>query len=155
MQLIYYIYLPVVKTTCPVVRSDYRRKKCYILAMAATNTICSDNSAFQNLTCSNIDIIDGVTLENHVFLISQLPCCAQLALPYRAKITGRIKNDMTEDVLLAVTVTLRDNNGLALAEYNDVIAIDEKQKGEFEVKLIEYDDRAKTYSLTVKKTEQF
>ncbi len=122
--------------------------------MATTHRICLDNSAFQKLTCRNIDIIDGVTLENHVFLVSQLPCCTQLALPYRAKITGRIKNGTAEDVLLVVTVTLRDDNGMALAEYNDVIAIDEKQKGEFEVKLIEYDDRATTYSLTIMKTEQ-
>ena len=105
--------------------------------------------------CNNIDIAEGIMLENHIFLVSQLPCCAQLALPYWAKITGRIINSKAEEMLLTIMATVFDNDGLALADYTDVMALDGGQKGEFEVKLVEYHDRAKTYSLTIKETEQF
>ena len=64
-------------------------------------------------------------------------------------------NNKAEEVLLAVTVTLLDNDGLALADYTDMMALDGRQKGEFEVKLVEYHDRAKTYALTIKEREHF
>ena len=73
--------------------------------MAANDTICSNDSAFQHLDCNNIHVTEGIILENHIFLVSQLPCCAQLALPYWAKITGRIINNKAEEVLLAIVVT--------------------------------------------------
>ena len=122
--------------------------------MAVNDTIYSDNPAFQRLNCNNVDVPEGIVLENHIFLISQLPCCAQLALPFWAKITGRIINNKAEEMLLTIVVTLFDNEGFVLADYTDVIALDGGQKGEFEVKLIEHLDRAKAYALTVKETEQ-
>jgi len=123
--------------------------------MALNNTICSNNTAFKDLICNNVDITEGIMLENHIFLISQLPCCAQLALPFWAKITGRIINNKTEEVLLAVVVRVFDSDGSALANCTDVMALDGGQKGEFEIKLVEYHDRAKTYTLGIKETEQF
>jgi hypothetical protein len=71
-----------------------------------------------------IQIADGVELENHVFLVSQLPCCAQIALPFWAKITGRIKNNRTEEVLLNIAVTLFDNAGSPLTDYLDTIVLE-------------------------------
>jgi hypothetical protein len=123
--------------------------------MAPDSTICSNGPAFQHLVCSNIDIAEGIVLESNIFLVSQLPCCAQLALPFWAKITGRIINNKAEEMLLSITATIFDNDGSALAGYSDVMALDGGRKGEFEVKLVEYHDRATTYSLTIKETEQF
>ena len=123
--------------------------------MGADDVICSNGPASQRLSCSGIHIIEGVTLEKHIFLVSQLPCCAQLALPYWAKITGRIVNNQAEEVLLTVAVTLLHNDGSMLADYADVIALDGGQKVEFEVKLIEQHDSAKSYALTIKEMEQF
>lgn len=125
------------------------------LVMVTNDTICLNNPAFHQLKCDYINIIEGITLENHVFLISQLPCCAQLALPFWAKITGRIHNNRAEDVFLTIAATIFDNDGSLLAVYTDVIALDEEQKGEFEVKLVEHNDRAKTYALTIKEMEQY
>ena len=123
--------------------------------MTAANTTCSNSGAFQHLNCNSIQVPESIILENHIFLISQLPCCAQLALPFWAKITGRIINNKAEEVLLTIVATVFDNDGLALADYTDVMALDGGQKGEFEVKLVEYYSRATTYSLTIKETEQF
>ena len=122
--------------------------------MTANNTICSNDPAFQHLSCNDIHVTEGIVLESHIFLVSQLPCCAQLALPFWAKITGRIINNKAEEKLLTVTITLFDNDGLAFTDYTDVMALDGWQKGEFEVKLAEHHDRAKTYTLTIKETEQ-
>jgi len=123
--------------------------------MAVNDATCSNNPAFQHLSCSNIDIAEGLTLENHIFLVSQLPCCAQLALPYWAKITGWIINSKSEEMLLTITATVFDKDGLALADYTDVMALDGEQKGEFEVRLVEYCGKATIYSLAIKETEQF
>ena len=123
--------------------------------MGINDTICSNDPAFQHLGCNNIYVTEGITLENHIFLVSQLPCCAQLALPFWAKITGRIINNRGEEMLLTATVSLFDNDGLMLADYSDVMALDGGQKGEFEVKLFEHHERAKTYALVIKETEQF
>jgi hypothetical protein len=58
-------------------------------------------------------------------------------------------------MLLAIVVTLFDNDGLMLADYTDVMALDGGQKGEFEVKLVEHHEKTITYALTIKETEQF
>jgi len=100
-------------------------------------------------------VAEGIVLESHIFLGSQLPCCAQIALPYWAKITGKTINNRAEEVFLDIVATLFDDDGSMLADYTDVMALDGGQKGEFEVKLVEYHDRAKTYALTIKETEQF
>jgi hypothetical protein len=123
--------------------------------MASNNTICSDNLGFQHLGCNDIDVPEDIVLESHIFLVSQLPCCAQLALPFWAKITGKIINNRAEEVFLTILATVFDKDGLRLAAYTDVIALDEEQKGEFEIKLVEHHDRAKTYALTITETEQF
>jgi hypothetical protein len=123
--------------------------------MAVNDTTCSNDPAFKHLICNNIDIAEGIVLESHIFLISQLPCCAQLALPFWAKITGWIINNKAEEMLLTIVATIFDNDGLALTDYTDLMALDGGQKGEFEVKLVEYHDRAKTYALTIKETAQF
>jgi hypothetical protein len=123
--------------------------------MVSNNTICSDNLGFQHLGCNDINAPEDIVLESHIFLVSQLPCCAQLALPFWAKITGKIINNRAEEVFLTIVATLFDNDGLMLAAYTDVIALDEEQKGEFEIKLVEHYDRAKTYALTITETEQF
>lgn len=119
----------------------------------AADVICSNDAAFQHLRCDDIQVPDGILLENHIFLISQLPCCAQLALPYWAKITGKISNNQREEVLLSVVVTLFDNDGSILADYSDVIALDAGEKGEFEVKLAEHHHRAETYTIIIEQRE--
>lgn len=145
----------VVKRYRFTVKDDSERKKWYIFTMAANDTICPTSPAFQRLMCNDIYVIEGIALEDHIFLVSQLPCCAQLALPYWAKITGRVINNRVEEMLLAIVVTLFDSDGLMLTEYSDVMALDEGQRGEFEVKLVQDHDRATTYALTIKETEQF
>ena len=123
--------------------------------MASNNTMCSDNPGVQHPGCNEIDAPENIVLESHIFLVSQLPCCAQLALPFWAKITGRIINNRAEEVFLTIVATVFDNDGSMLGAYTDVIALDEEQEGEFEVKLVDHHDRAKTYALTITETEQF
>ena len=121
--------------------------------MSTNNITCMNDLASLQLQRGAIQIADGVELENHVFLVSQLPCCAQIALPFWAKITGRIKNNRAEEVLLNIAVTLFDNEGSPLADYLDTIALEKEERGEFEVKLVEFHDRAKTYNIAIKETE--
>jgi len=121
--------------------------------MDQPNPSYCEGGEFRRLPCLRIELADGMDLEYHLFLVSQLPCCAQIALPFWAKITGRIRNDRTEDALLKITVRLLDNDGLPLADYTDVMALDGEQNGDFEVRLIEHEDLAKDYTLTVEEVE--
>lgn len=115
---------------------------------------CINDPVSRQLQCTDTVIVDGILLENHLFLISLLPCCAQLALPYWAKITGRIVNQGTNEVLLNIAVTLFDDGGAPLTDYTDMIALDGGEKGEFEVKLVDYHDRAKTYTISIEEEKQ-
>jgi hypothetical protein len=115
---------------------------------------CINDPAFRRPQCHDTKIVDGILLEDHLFLLSLLPCCSLLALPFWAKITGRIINEGTEEMLLNIKVTLLDDDGAPLTDYTDMIALDGGEKGEFEVKLIEYHDRAKTYTISIEETTQ-
>ena len=99
--------------------------------------------------CLGISLTDGITLEGHVFLLSILPCCAQLALPYWAKVSGWLTNDREEEAVLSIMVTLIDENSKPLAEYSDVIAIEKGEKGTFDVKLIDFQNSVQAYTIKV------
>ncbi len=133
---------------------DCKPENMVYFIIGTHDMMCANDTVFSQLQCGVIRVIDGVELENHIFLVSQLPCCAQIALPYWAKITGRIKNALPREVLLNIVATLFDNDDLMLADYTDVIALDRGEKGEFEVKLIEYHNGAKIYAIDIKEIEQ-
>lgn len=99
--------------------------------------------------CTGMRSIDGISIEGQVFLPSLMPCCGLLALPFWAKVSGRLVNEREEEALLTVTVTLRDANGQALADYSDIIAVEAGQKGAFDVKLLGFPETAETYSIAV------
>ena len=143
----------VVKTLYFPIGGEYRIKKWYIFTMDSNKTTCTDDPACRLLSCREIKLPEEVVLENHLLLISQLPCCAQIALPYWAKIMGRIINYRDEEVLLNVAVTLFDHKS-PLTEYTDTIALNAKEKGEFEVRLFEYHNRATAYAILIEELEQ-
>ena len=106
--------------------------------------------SLEDLFCYSIEIEEGIELKNHVLYMTQLPCCARLALPFWAKITGRIGNTMGKEGLFLVTIILLDDKNREIAQATDMIALDGHEHGDFEVKLEEHQDYAKAYSIAVK-----
>lgn len=99
--------------------------------------------------CIDVRSTDGIAFEGHVFLLSLLPCCAQLALPYWAKVSGWLTNAREEEAVLNITVTLFDENAKPLADYSDVVAIEPGEKGTFDVKLFDFQTSVQTYTIKV------
>jgi len=97
--------------------------------------------------------IDGISIEGQVFLPSLMPCCGLLALPFWAKISGWLVNERADEALITVTVTLFDASEKSLADYSDTIAVDAGQKSAFDVKLLDFQEIAETYSITVSDME--
>ena len=123
--------------------------------MTATNDligyITPQNS--RELTCTGIACVDGISFEGHVFLLSLMPCCGLLALPFWAKVSGRLVNEREEEAVLTVVVTLFDADGKHLADYSDVIAVEAGEKGTCDVKLLGFQETAETYTIAVTDTE--
>ncbi|NLT23007.1 MAG: hypothetical protein GXX82_08175 [Syntrophorhabdus sp.] len=119
--------------------------------MTATNDligyITPQNS--RELTCAGVTCVDGISFEGHVFLLSLMPCCGLLALPFWAKVSGRLVNEREEEAVLAVVVTLFDADGQRLADYSDVIAVEAGEKGTCDVKLLGFQETAETYTIAV------
>jgi hypothetical protein len=103
--------------------------------------------------CKGMCSIDGISVEGQVFLPSLMPCCGLLALPFWAKVSGWLINEREEEALITVTVTLFDTQDKVLADYSDVIAVETGQKGAFDVKLLDFQEIAETYSIAVSDRE--
>jgi len=103
--------------------------------------------------CTGIRSIDGISVEGQVFLPSLMPCCGLLALPFWAKVSGWLIYERPEEALITVTVTLFDAQGKVLADYSDVIAVEPGQKSPFDVKLLDFQEIAETYSIAVSDME--
>jgi hypothetical protein len=99
--------------------------------------------------CTSVRSIDGISIEGHVFLPSLMPCCGLLSLPFWAKISGWLINERQDETLITVTVTLFDEKNDMLGLYSDVIAVESGQKGAFDVKLLDFQETAETYSIAV------
>ena len=103
--------------------------------------------------CTGMRSIDGISIEGQVFLHSLMPCCGLLALPFWAKVSGWLLNEREEEALITVTVTLFDDKDNALADYSDTIAVESGQKGAFDVKLLDHQEIAETYSIATSDME--
>lgn len=123
--------------------------------MVETGVSCQPESggAFRQLHCLRVELPEHIIVEKQIFLISQLPCCANLALPYWGKIVGDIINLDSEERLLSIEATILDKDDDPICRYTDFIALESGCTGEFEIKVIQYDERAAAYSLAVIETE--
>jgi hypothetical protein len=119
--------------------------------MTATNNLigCITPQDTKELTCTGITCVDGISFEGHVFLLSLMPCCGLLALPFWAKVSGWLVNEREEEAVLTVVVTLFDADGKRLADYSDVIAVEAGEKGTCDVKLVDFQETAETYTVAV------
>lgn len=110
---------------------------------------CEDRREQKGPELKDVHPAEGIAFEGHVFLLSLLPCCAQLALPYWAKVSGWLRNEREEEAVLSIMVSLLDDNTKPLAEYSDVIAIEPGEKGTFDVKLTDFQNTTRSYTITV------
>ena len=97
---------------------------------------------------------DEIELKSHALFLSPPGCCAQTTLPYWAKVTGNIKNNSERELLLLVSVHLGDEDCTIVGTYSDIIAIDEKGQGTFDVKLVEYNKNINKNFVEIKEIDE-
>ncbi len=96
------------------------------------------------------ELPDGVELKGcHIFL-SPPGCCAQTTLPFWAKVAGKINNSVDRELLISITVHLVGADDAIIKSHGESMALDSKQTGEFDIKLVEYDEKIRKYSLEIK-----
>jgi hypothetical protein len=113
------------------------------------------------LTCQDkpptflkLDTAPGIEIKGHAFILSPPPCCSQTALPFWAKVIGGITNNRSEEITVRVAVRLFDGDGSLVATYSDDMMLEGGEKGEFDVKLTDFERRAGLYSLEVEATDE-
>jgi len=116
---------------------------------AADSNECRETGLLEKPELAEISISSGIELKSHIFLLSPAPCCAQSALPFWGKVQGKLCSSKTEDVLASAIVTLYDDGGSNIIQYSDTFAIEAGATTEFEVKLLEFRDLTKSYSITI------
>ncbi len=121
--------------------------------MIEGSAIRPSGTIFNRLPCVGVELPEYVEIGKQIFLISQLPCCANLALPYWAKITGDIINRGSDEKLLSVEAVILDQDNNAICSFEDFIALESGSKGKFEILIFQYDERAKAYALAVKEAQ--
>ncbi len=78
---------------------------------------------------------EALDLKRHVVLFPPMPCCAQLAAPYWAKIIGYIKNKTDKELLIEATVLLYDQDRNIIKECSEDIFLDGIGECEFDIQI--------------------
>lgn len=117
--------------------------------MSSEQTPCATIPADTALPIRTVVVPDGIEVSDILFLTSLLPCCAQIALPYWAKITGVIRNLTAGDRRIGVMASLVTASGSVAERYTDTVDLEGGERSSFEIKLIESRDRTVEISLVV------
>lgn len=110
---------------------------------------CREAGPLQEPELTEIRVSPEIELKSHIFLLSPVPCCAQSALPFWGKVQGKLYSSKQEGVLASAIITLYDDGGSNLIQYSDTFALEAGVTTEFEVKLLEFRDLTKAYSITI------
>jgi hypothetical protein len=97
---------------------------------------------------------DGLELKGQTVFLSPPGCCAQTALPFWAKVVGKVKNTTEREMLIDIAVQLMDAGDKAINTYFDIMALEAGRTGEFDVKLVEYNKNMKKYFIALKEIEE-
>jgi hypothetical protein len=96
----------------------------------------------------------GIEITGSRFLLSPSGCCSQTALPFRAKIIGRIENRTRRELMINIIVTLFSIDMEVLGRHSEIMILDAGQKGAFDVKLLDYNMNVGKYSIEAGETDE-
>ncbi len=78
---------------------------------------------------------EALDLKRHVVLFPPMPCCAQLAAPFWAKIIGLINNRTDKELLIEATVILYDQYRNIIKECSEDMFLDGISECEFDIQI--------------------
>lgn len=83
----------------------------------------------------DIRLPEGLELKRHIVLFPPMPCCAQLAAPFWAKVIGSIVSKRDRELLIEITVTLYNQDMDVITECPEGMFLDGGGECEFDVQI--------------------
>lgn len=114
----------------------------------------SDKFFEQKLELKDISVPDFIELKKHVVLFPPLPCCAQLAAPFWAKVIGTIENKDEKEYLVEIVITLYDGQNNILKECSEVMFLENEKTGEFDIQIPHLTPCPSMYSIKINLLEE-
>ncbi|MCX7965820.1 MAG: hypothetical protein N2596_04265 [Syntrophorhabdaceae bacterium] len=95
----------------------------------------SERFSKQSLELIEINIPETIELKNHLVLFPPMPCCAQLAAPFWAKIIGSVENKDDKEYLIEIVIKLFDHNKKIFKECSEMMFLENGKTGEFDIQI--------------------
>lgn len=95
--------------------------------------LCLEEVAKRQFKLVDIMLPEDIELKRHVVLFPPMPCCAQLAAPFWAKIIGSIVSKRDIELLIETTITLYDQDRNVIRECSDSMFLEDRGEVEFDV----------------------
>lgn len=104
--------------------------------------------------CAGIFVSDGIELTDWSIFMSPPACCGAAALPFWAKVTGKLKNTEDRDVFVRVSIRLMGSNQETIGSYSEAFVIDGGEMCQFDVKLLEYSRGMDRFSIEIEEIDE-
>ena len=101
-----------------------------------------------------VQVESGLVITGNRFLPSPPGCCSQTALPFWAKVIGRIENRTRREVGIEVVVTLFSIEMEILGSHSEIMILEAGQKGIFDIKLLDYGKDIRKYSIQASEIDE-
>jgi hypothetical protein len=119
------------------------------------DAVCKENYSIKPPEFIEVKTTGSIDITGNMILLSPQGCCAQTVLPFWARVIGTVKNLSQQETMIQVTVILFNNEDEELEKHSDIVIVDAGQKGNFDVKLPEYNKHITKYSIKAEETEEY
>jgi len=114
----------------------------------------SDKFFEQKLEIIDIIVPEHIELKKHIVLFPPIPCCAQLAAPFWAKIKGTIENKDAKEYLIKIAVSLYDGHREEIKKCSETMFLESKRTSEFDIQIPHLNPIPSMYSIEIKIVEE-
>ncbi|MCX8110673.1 MAG: hypothetical protein N3D15_05445 [Syntrophorhabdaceae bacterium] len=97
--------------------------------------LCFEEMAKRQFKLMDVHLPEDIELKRHVVLFPPMPCCAQLAAPFWAKVIGSIVSKRDMESLIETTVTLYDQDRKVIKECSDCMFLEDGGEVEFDIQI--------------------
>lgn len=118
-----------------------------------------ENSSSDKFFKQRLEIIDilapeHIELKKHVILFPPMPCCAQLAAPFWAKIKGIVENKDAKEYLIEIVVSLYDDHRTEIKKCSETMFLESKRTSEFDIQIPHLTPMPSMYSIKINIVEE-
>lgn len=114
----------------------------------------SDKFFRQKIELIDISVPEYIELKNHLVLFPPIPCCAQLAAPFWAKVIGALLNKDKKEYLVEIVIVLYDDHKKVLKECSEAMFLESGRTGEFDIQIPHLTPIPSMYSMKIQILEE-